>query len=186
MKAWGHLHSSQKTTSVRLMWSLFIWEYTREKAENRISHYCLRLKSQLLLKNTSTMWDSCECKRSHLGLSLLPNCSQNHREVNEREQSCHPREPDSHYSIRIYPSMHRKSAFIRSFYRWTFEGSLLGMDDISCAVIIKSQNCSHSSVRLYSTLAESCMCPYSQLCILQKSETLKRSSFVIFALCLFR
>lgn len=54
------------------------------------------------------------------------------------------------------------------------EGSLLGMDGISCAVIIKSQNCSHSSVRLYSNLAESCVCPYSL-------KILKRSSFLFFS-----
>lgn len=126
MKTWAHSHSSQKTPCVRLMWSLFNWEYTREKAENRISHYHLQLKSQVLLKNTSSMWGSCEWQSSYSSLSLLPDCSQNHSKADEIEQSCHPKMSGSHYSICIYPSMRRKSAFIKGFYRWTLRGHYLG------------------------------------------------------------
>lgn len=115
-----------------------------------LSLWYLRLFS--LGEHNHCVWKPAANKRAHTEVSMPPPSlqlpPQNHRAAYDIEQSCHPRQPGSHYSGRIYPSMHRKSAFIRPFYRWPL-GSLLGMDSISCAVIIKSQCCSNSSVRLY-------------------------------------
>lgn len=60
------------------------------------------------------------------GSLFTPQLPQNQREVDGKEQSCHPWESDSYYSIRIYSSMRRKSAFITSFYRRTLMGHYLG------------------------------------------------------------
>lgn len=121
--------------------------------ENGICHYCLSdISGYFLLANTTIVSESLLRTRE---LTLRLQClsplrlpPQNHRAPYDIEQSCHPGQPGSHYSGCIYPSMLRKSAFIRPFYRWPL-GSLLGTDTISCAVIIKSQCCSNSSVSLY-------------------------------------
>lgn len=120
-----------------------------------LSPWYLRLFS--LGEHNHCVWKPAANKRAHTEVSMQPPPTlptplqlppQNHRAAHDIEQSCHPRQPGSHYSGCIYPSTRRKSAFIRPFYRWWL-GSLLGMDSISCAVIIKSQCCSNSSVRLY-------------------------------------
>lgn len=130
-------------------------ERKNQMTENGISHYCLSDISGYFSWRTQPLClkTCCEQESSHWGFNATPPPSfhlppQNHRAAYDIEQNCHPRQPGSHYSDCIYPSTLRKSAFIRPFYRWSL-GSLLGMDTISCAVIIKSQHCSNSSVRLY-------------------------------------
>lgn len=117
-----------------------------------LSLWYLRLFS--LTEHNHCDWKSATTERAHTEVSKPPHEQppsphhplyllplqlppQNHRAAYDIEQSCHPRQPGSHYSGRIYPSMLRKSAFIRPFYRWRSR-SLLGMDSISCAAVIKS------------------------------------------------
>lgn len=144
----GHCELLSKDSSPKTVCERWMWELQRRNkmTENGICHYCLydisgyflfSISSQLLCLKRQPRMSKLTPRFQSPPPVLLKLPPQNHRAAYDIEQSCHPRQPVSHYSCRIYPSMLRRSAFIRPFYRRPL-GSLLGMDSISCAVIIKS------------------------------------------------
>lgn len=105
MNAWG----SHKTTHTRLIWS----ECTELPRYNQMSE----LLQSLWYLRLFFLKEHNHCEMWMRELTLRSEVCQNHSAAYDIERRCHLWQPGFHYSVHIYLSILRKSAFIRHFYR---------------------------------------------------------------------
>lgn len=111
--------SSHKTTHTRVIWSFFTRVY-RWVAQIQPDEWQWNfLLQSLWYLRLFFLEEHNHCEMWMRELTLRSEVCQNHSAAHDIEQNCHLWQPGFHYSVRIYPSILRKSAFIRRFYRWT-------------------------------------------------------------------
>lgn len=133
--------NTQKVSSVtgeELLWTTWMELFA-------VPHRQLR-KPSLWLKGSCEWENSLESFKASPSHRPLP--LHNTQPAFDMEQSRHPWQLGSHYSGRVYPAVRSGSPHLSGLFIDGPSGSLLGTDSISCAVIIKSRSCSHSSAAL--------------------------------------